>query len=296
MKKKILALALTAALAFGSVFSLTACGDNASGSSDSADDNASSITIAIPNDATNGGRALLLLESLGYIKVKDSAGITATVLDIEENPKNIEFKEVEAAQVPSVLPDVDYAVINTNYALEAKLSPAKDALALEGAQSPYVNVLVVKEGNEKTDKIKALAAALESQKVVDFINSKYQNEVVPTVENPTNGFDDSVDYDSLKGQKITVAATPVPHAEILAVVKDILAEKEITLDVIEFTDYVQPNNVVESGEIDANYFQHTPYLNNFNEENKTHLVVVSSIHVEPIGLYGGKQTTLDALN
>ena len=296
MKKKILALALTAALAFGSVFSLTACGDNASGSSDSADDNASSITIAIPNDATNGGRALLLLESLGYIKVKDSVGITATVLDIEENPKNIEFKEVEAAQVPSVLPDVDYAVINTNYALEAKLSPAKDALALEGAQSPYVNVLVVKEGNEKTDKIKALAAALESQKVVDFINSKYQNEVVPTVENPTNGFDDSVDYDSLKGQKITVAATPVPHAEILAVVKDILAEKEITLDVIEFTDYVQPNNVVESGEIDANYFQHTPYLNNFNEENKTHLVVVSSIHVEPIGLYGGKQTTLDALN
>ena len=296
MKKKILALALTAALAFGSVFSLTACGDNASGSSDSADDNASSITIAIPNDATNGGRALLLLESLGYIKVKDSAGITATVLDIEENPKNIEFKEVEAAQVPSVLPDVDYAVINTNYALEAKLSPAKDALALEGAQSPYVNVLVVKEGNEKTDKIKALAAALESQKVVDFINSKYQNEVVPTVENPTNGFDDSVDYDSLKGQKITVAATPVPHAEILAVVKDILAEKEITLDVIEFTDYVQPNNVVESGEIDANYFQHTPYLNNFNEENKTHLVVVSSSHVEPIGLYGGKQTTLDALN
>ena len=223
MKKKILALALTAALAFGSVFSLTACGDDSS--SGNADNKSSSITIAIPNDATNGGRALLLLESLGYIKVKDSAGITATVLDIEDNPKNIEFKEVEAAQIPNVLPDVDYAVINTNYALEAKLSPAKDALALEGADSPYVNVLVVKEGNEKTDKIKALAAALESQKVVDFINGKYQNEVVPTVANPTNGFDDTVDYDSLKGQTITVAATPVPHAEILAVVKDILAEK-----------------------------------------------------------------------
>ena len=294
MKKKILAIALTAALAFGSVFSLTACGDDSSNGSNT-DGKASSITIAIPNDATNGGRALLLLESLGYIQVKDSAGITATVLDIEDNPKNIEFKEVEAAQIPNVLPDVDYAVINTNYALEAKLSPAKDALALEGADSPYVNVLVVKEGNEKTDKIKALAAALESQKVVDFINGKYQNEVVPTVVNPTDGFDDSVNYDSLKGQTITVAATPVPHAEILAVVKEILAEKEITLDVKEFTDYVQPNNVVESGEIDANYFQHTPYLNNFNEENKTHLVVVASIHVEPIGLYGGKQTSLDAL-
>ena len=294
MKKKILAIALTAALAFGSVFSLTACGEDSSNGSNT-DGKASSITIAIPNDATNGGRALLLLESLGYIKVKDSAGITATVLDIEDNPKNIEFKEVEAAQIPNVLPDVDYAVINTNYALEAKLSPAKDALALEGADSPYVNVLVVKEGNEKTDKIKALAAALESQKVVDFINGKYQNEVVPTVVNPTDGFDDSVNYDSLKGQTITVAATPVPHAEILAVVKEILAEKEITLDVKEFTDYVQPNNVVESGEIDANYFQHTPYLNNFNEENKTHLVVIASIHVEPIGLYGGKQTSLDAL-
>ncbi len=293
MKKKILAIALTAALAFGSVFSLTACGDDSS--SGGKDNKSSSITIAIPNDATNSGRALLLLESLGYIKVKDSAGITATVLDIEDNPKNIEFKEVEAAQIPNVLPDVDYAVINTNYALEAKLSPAKDALALEGADSPYVNVLVVKEGNEKTDKIKALAAALQSQKVVDFINGKYQNEVVPTVSNPTNGFDDSVDYEALKGQTITVAATPVPHAEILAIVKDILAEKEITLDVKEFTDYVQPNNVVESGEIDANYFQHTPYLDNFNEENKTHLVVVASIHVEPIGLYGGKQTTLDAL-
>ena len=294
MKKKILAIALTAALAFGSVFSLTACGEDSSNGSNT-DGKASSITIAIPNDATNGGRALLLLESLGYIQVKDSAGITATVLDIEDNPKNIEFKEVEAAQIPNVLPDVDYAVINTNYALEAKLSPAKDALALEGADSPYVNVLVVKEGNEKTDKIKALAAALESQKVVDFINGKYQNEVVPTVVNPTDGFDDSVNYDSLKGQTITVAATPVPHAEILAVVKEILAEKEIMLDVKEFTDYVQPNNVVESGEIDANYFQHTPYLDNFNEENKTHLVVVASIHVEPIGLYGGKQTSLDAL-
>lgn len=293
MKKRFIAIALTAALAFGAAFSLTSCGSKTDNSDAGTDK--TSLTIAIPNDATNGGRALLLLDDLGYIKLKDGAGITATVLDIAENPKNIEFKEVEAAQVPNVLPDVDYAVINTNYALEAKLSPAKDALALEGAQSPYVNVLVVKEGNENSDKIKALAAALESQQVVDFINQKYQNEVVPTVGNPTDGYDASVDYDALKGVKISVAATPVPHAEILAVVKDILAEKDITLDVIEFTDYVQPNNVVESGEVDANYFQHTPYLDNFNEENKTHLVVVAGIHVEPIGLYGGKQSSLDAL-
>lgn len=297
MKKRFLSIALTAALAFASAFSLTACGSKTNDSNadgDSAETNAT-ITIAVPNDATNEGRALLLLQDLGYIKLKSSAGLTATVLDIEENPHNIEFNEVEAAQVPNVLPDVDYAVINTNYALEAKLSPAKDALALEGAESPYVNILAVKEGNEEADNIKALVAALESQKVVDFINSKYNSEVVPVVANPTDGFDSSVNYDALKGQTISVAASPVPHAEILEVVKEILAEKDITLDIKEFTDYVQPNNVVDSGEIDANYFQHLPYLENFNEENGTHLVSVAGVHVEPIGLYGGKQSSLDAL-
>ena len=119
--------------------------------------------------------------------------------------------------------------------------------------------------------------------------------MVSSVENPGDGYDSSVDYDALKGQTISVAASPTPHAEILGVAKQILAEKGITLDIREFSDYVQPNNVVESGEIDANYFQHKPYLDDFNAENKTHIVSVCSIHVEPMGLYGGKQTTLDAL-
>ena len=94
---------------------------------------------------------------------------------------------------------------------------------------------------------------------------------------------------------ITVAASATPHAEILAVAKEILAEKDITLDIKEFTDYVQPNNVVESGEVDANYFQHTPYLDDFNKKNGTHIVSVAIIHVEPLGIYGGKQTSLDAI-
>ena len=94
---------------------------------------------------------------------------------------------------------------------------------------------------------------------------------------------------------LKVAASPTPHAEILAIARDILAEKDITLDIKEFTDYVQPNNVVESGEIDANYFQHVPYLDDFNAENGTHIVSVSVIHVEPMGLYGGKQSSLDAI-
>ena len=255
-----------------------------------------SLTIAVPNDATNEARALLLLQAKGYIKLKDGAGITATVNDIAENPKNIKFNEVEAAQLPNVLKDVDYAVINSNYAIPANLNPVKDSLLIEDSASSYGNILAVKEGNENTPKIKALKAALESKKVADFINSKYEGAVISVVENPGDGFDATVDYDALKGQEISVAASPTPHAEILAVAKEILAEKGITLKILEFTDYVQPNNVVDSGEVDANYFQHSPYLDDFNAQNGTHIVSVLTVHVEPMGLYGGKQTTLDALN
>ena len=281
--KKIISLLLVAVLSLTLVFSLTACGGS------------DTITIAIPNDTTNEARALLLLEDLGYITLKDGAGITATPLDVEENPYNIEFKEVEAAQLPNVLQDVDYAVINSNYAIEAKLNPTKDALGLEGSSSAYGNILAVKEGNENSDIIKALKAALESKQVADFIASEYDGAVVSVVENTTDGYDSSIDYASLAGKTVSVAASPTPHAEILGVVKTILAEIDITLEIKEFTDYVQPNNVVESGEVDANYFQHTPYLDDFNAENGTHIVSVASIHVEPLGIYGGKQTSLDAI-
>ena len=254
-----------------------------------------SVTIAVPNDTTNEARALLLLQDNGYITLKDGAGITATVNDIAENPYNISFKEVEAAQLPNVLKDVDYAIINSNYAIDADLDPMSDSLLMEGSSSAYGNILAVKEGNEDSDAIKALVAALESQEVADFINSEYKGAVVSTVDNPGTGFVDSVDYDALAGTTISVAASPAPHAEILEVAKKILAEKDITLDIIEFTDYVQPNNVVESGEVDANYFQHTPYLDDFNAENGTHIVAAATIHVEPMGLYGGKQDSLDAI-
>lgn len=110
-----------------------------------------------------------------------------------------------------------------------------------------------------------------------------------------DGFDPSIDYASLDGTTITVAASPTPHAEILAVAGDILAQAGITLKVQEFTDYVQPNMVTESGEVDANYFQHQAYLDNFNEENGTHLVSVAKIHYEPLGLYPGKTKSIDEL-
>ncbi|MCI9250697.1 MAG: hypothetical protein HFI22_02655 [Lachnospiraceae bacterium] len=281
--KKLVKTLVTTAVVLTLAVSLTACKKSGG------------LTIAVPNDTTNEARALLLLQEQGYITLKDGAGITATIKDIQDNPYNITFKEVEAAQLPNVLQDVDYAVINSNYAIEAELNPMSDALAIEGSSSAYSNILAVKEGNESSDGIKALVAALESQKVADYITEKYEGAVVSTVDVPTDGFDASLDYAALAGTTITVAASPTPHAEILKAAQEILAEKDITLDIIEYTDYVQPNNVVESGEVDANYFQHTPYLDDFNAENGTHLVSASAVHVEPIGLYGGRQTSLDAI-
>ncbi len=283
MRKKLSAI-VTTALAAVLTLSLAGCGKSASG-----------VTIAVPNDTTNEARALLLLADQGYITLKEGAGITATIKDIEENPYNITFNEVEAAQLPNVLQDVDYAVINSNYALPAGINPTTDALVMEGSSSAYSNILAVKEGNEETDKTKALVAALSSKQVADYIAANYDGAVISVVENPGDGYDETVDYDALSGTTISVAATPSPHAEVLSVVKDILAEKNVTLNIIEYTDYVQPNKVVDSGEVDANYFQHLPYLEDFNAENNTHVVSVLAVHVEPMGLYGGKQTTLDTI-
>ena len=275
----ILALVLTLALA------LTGCGKK----------DAAVIKIAVPNDTTNEARALLLLEEKGIIKLKDGAGITATKNDIVENPHNVEIVEAEAAQLPNVKQDVDYAVINSNYAINAGLNPLKDALAIEGSSSAYGNILCVKEGNEKQPKILALKAALESKDVADYIRSKYDGSVVSTVTAPTDGYDASVDYTALKGTTITIAASPTPHAEILEIAKTILAAKDITLDIQVYNDYVVPNTVVEDGTVDAHYFQHLPYLEDFNAQQSTHIVSVATIHVEPMGLYGGKQTSLDTL-
>ena len=125
--------------------------------------------VAVPNDTTNEARALQLLEKNGFFTLKEGAGITATKNDIADNPLNITIDEVEAAQVPNVLQDEDYAVINSNYAIAAGLDPMTQALAMEDGTSSYVNVLVCKEGNENDPRIKALAAALESQQVKDFM-------------------------------------------------------------------------------------------------------------------------------
>lgn len=281
MKKIISAILATV----GALTILTSCGGTNNGG----------VTIAVPNDTTNEARALLLLEKNGYIKLKSGAGITATIKDIEENPYSINFKEAEAAQLPNILKDVDFAVINSNFAIQADLNPISDSLLIEDSSSEYGNIVAVKEGNENSDSVKALKAALESKEVKDFITEKYNGAVVSTVDNPGDGYDSTVDYASLAGTTITVAASPTPHAEILKIAQDILAKNDVTLKISEFTDYVQPNNVVESGEIDANYFQHLPYLDDFNKQNGTHLVSIGAIHVEPIALYSGRSDSLDAI-
>ncbi|AMT86598.1 MULTISPECIES: MetQ/NlpA family ABC transporter substrate-binding protein [Pseudomonas] len=135
--------------------------------------------VVIPNDATNGGRALLLLAKAGVITLKDPTNILSTLKDIEQNPKDLKFRELEAATIPRVLTQVDLALINTNYALEAKLDPSKDALVIEGNDSPYVNILVSRPDNKDSDAMKKLAAALHSPQVKQFITEKYKGAVLP---------------------------------------------------------------------------------------------------------------------
>lgn len=135
--------------------------------------------VAIPNDATNGGRALLLLEKAGLITLKDDAGLSATVLDITDNPKQLDIKELDAASLPRTLGEVDIAVINTNYALSAELNPKDDAIFIEDKDSPYVNVLVARAEDQNNEALKKLAQALNTEAVRKFIDDTYEGAVVP---------------------------------------------------------------------------------------------------------------------
>ena len=167
------------------------------GTKSSLDDIADGDTIAVPNDTTNEARALLLLQDNGIIKLKDGAGLEATLNDIEENPYNVEIVELAAEQVARVAEETSYIVLNGNHALQAGYSVSKDALAYETSDSEaaktYVNVIAVKEGNENSDKIKALVDVLKSDEIKDFINEKYDGAVIP--------FDDSADTEEAAAEE-----------------------------------------------------------------------------------------------
>ena len=165
------------------------------GTKSSLDDIADGDTIAVPNDTTNEARALLLLQDNGIIKLKDGAGLEATVNDIEENPYNVEIVELAAEQVARVAEETSYIVLNGNYALQAGYSVSKDALAYETSDSEaaktYVNVIAVKEGNENSDKIKALVDVLKSDEIKDFINEKYDGAVIPFEDSDDAEYEDT---------------------------------------------------------------------------------------------------------
>ncbi len=136
-------------------------------------------TVAIPNDPTNGGRALLLLQSAGLITLEDPKSVTSTPLDIKDNNKNLNFKELEAPQLPRSLDDTDISIINTNYAIDAGLNPLKDALFIEKSDSPYVNIVVANSKTAKSEGVQALVKALKTNEVKKFILDKYKGAVVP---------------------------------------------------------------------------------------------------------------------
>ncbi|GLK64030.1 MetQ/NlpA family ABC transporter substrate-binding protein [Paracoccus kondratievae] len=145
----------------------------------SLDELAEGAQVAIPNDPTNGGRALLLLQDKGVIKLADGTGLTPSPLDVTENPKNLKFMELDAAQLPRALADVDIAIINTNYALDAGLNPNEDAIAMEKADSPYANIIVVRKGDEEAPWAKQLVEAYHDPAVKKFIEERYQGAVIP---------------------------------------------------------------------------------------------------------------------
>ena len=254
--KKFLALVLALVLAL----SLAACSGGAG------------YQIGIPADATNGGRALLLLQDLGILTLKEGVGLEATEQDIVENPHNVTIKAMEAANLPASLPDLDFAVINGNYASGAgigdKVLTTEDAESV--AAQTYGNVVAVKEGREIDPAVQALVAVLMSGDVQAWIEESYNGVVMPM------GAQELDIPEIAEPVTLKVGASPSPHAEILEHVKPLLAEHNVELDIVEFDDYVMPNTGVEDGSLDANYFQHQPYLNDFNAEQSTHL---SLIHI-----------------
>ena len=258
---------------------------------------ADTIRIGVPDDTTNEARALQLLADNGIIALKEGAGETATKADVIA--ENIEIVEIQAEQIVNQLPDLDYAVINSNFvldALDAGIQVNKALLVeVEEKYLPRANVVTVRDDNVEADLTKALVAAVRSKQVKDYIEVTYAGAVLSVVDDPTDGYDPDVDYDALAGQTIIIAATPAPHAQILEIVKEILAAKNITLDIKVFTGYTEENPAVDAGDAYANYFQHQQYLDDYNAENSGHVVTVALVHTEPMGLYGGKQADLSPL-
>ena len=250
--------------------------------------------IAVPSDTTNEARALLLLEAQGLIKLRNGVGLTATVNDIIDNPYGIEIIEAEAAMLPRTLEDVDFAVINGNYALGAGID-ITTALAGEDPNSAaaleFGNIIAVREEDANSAKTRVLVEVLQSPEVQNFISNTYGGAVIP-VNAPASFTGNATDSGDTV---IRVGASPSPHAEILEFARPFIEARGYTLIIQEFSDYVLPNVALTDGDIDANYFQHVPYLDDYNAENGTTIVSAGKIHFEPLSIYPGRLSSLEDL-
>ena len=218
------------------------------------------------------------------------------------NPHGYEIVPIEAANLPLNLKDLGVAVINGNYALEAKLNETNPAIAIEEFDAETsvrrTNYLAVKEGSEDSRKVQALVAAIVSPDVAAYIEGTYKGAVITSFVDADGNAVTAGEIPEAAGEDVTirVGATLAPHAEILNnIVKPTLAEHGWNLEVVEFADYVLPNTSLEEGELDANYFQTLGYLKNQNEERGLHLVAVVGVHIEPMGVYSATYKSLTEL-
>ena len=295
-KRKRIKLVLSAVLSCILFVSLFGCNGSGSGSESDVDEGTEStsaqVTIAVPSDTTNEARALLLLEAQGLIKLRDGAGLAATTNDIVDNPYNIDIIEAEAAMLPRTLEDVDFAVINGNYALGAGID-ISTALAGEDPNSAaaleFGNIIAVRAEDIDAEKTQILVKTLQSAAVQSFITDTYEGAVIPVNSPATFGGSGASSDDTV----IRVGASPAPHAEILEFARPLIEAEGYTLEIIEFSDYVLPNVALTDGDIDANYFQHVPYLDDYNNENGTTIVSAGKIHFEPLSIYPGRMASLD---
>lgn len=282
MKKKLAIILAVALLAL----SIAACGQSAApAASAPAAESAKTTTILVPDDESNQTRALLLLAQENLIVLPEDASVEngVSVLDIVD-AKGFNIQAAQADALPSLLDNADegtVAVINYNYALGAGFKTS-DALAIEDASGDaaltYANIIAVRRGDETRPEILALVAALQNG-AVDAYNEQTGAGIVPIASEAV-----SIDPVS-ENVTLKIGASSTPHAELLELVKPVLAEQGIELDIVIYDDYVLPNTALQDGELDANYFQHTPYLNSFNEKNGTDLVSAGLIHYEPFGIY-----------
>ena len=292
MKRRI-GLVLAVILAGILAASLVGCGGSGSGSSSGSSSGSPSraYKIAVPSDTTNEARALLLLEGQGLIKLRAGAGLTATKNDIVENPYNIDIVEAEAASLPRILPDVDFAVINGNYALSAGINTSSALIGEDAASDAaveYANIVAVRAKDSGSEKTRVLVEALQSPEVQKYITDTYDGAVIP-VKIPAHPVLDGIEP---ADKVIKVGASPAPHAQILEFARPLIEKEGYTLQVIEFSDYVQPNVALSEGDLDANYFQHFPYLQDYNTKNGTTIASAGKIHFEPLCVYPGKLKSL----